>query len=54
MKGGDKIHLKEASIVIENIDLEFTLYDSGIKPIARTLLGPLERQLPEIWDFPRP
>ena len=41
MKGGDKIYLNEASIVIENIDLEFTLYDSGIKPIARTLLGPL-------------
>ena len=27
--------------MIENIDLEFTLYDSGIKPIARTLQGPL-------------
>ena len=27
--------------MIENIDLEFTLYDSGIKPISRTLLGPL-------------
>ncbi len=33
--------MNDPAIVIDEIDLEFTLYDSGIKPIARTLLGPI-------------
>jgi ABC-type polysaccharide/polyol phosphate transport system ATPase subunit len=36
--------MNEPAIVIDGIDLEFTLYDSGVKQIARTLLGPIGKR----------
>ncbi len=35
--------MSEPAIIVEGIDLEFTLYNSGLKQISRALLGPVGR-----------
>ena len=35
--------MSEPSIIVDRIDLEFTMYDSGVRQIARALLGPIGR-----------
>ena len=41
----DTIHLNRPAIVVNEIDLDFTLHDSGIRQIARALLGPLGKTI---------
>ena len=37
--------MNQPAIVVNEIDLDFTLHDSGIRQIARALLGPLGKTI---------